>query len=135
MPTREIPKNEWVPFFNSFADRHQGWLVIVEEIGADLGDQIEAEELPLEGISADLKDNEDVITITVGGTPDELVHHAIEQATRVWLKQTDEGADEALQIEAADGRKTLVTFRAPVLPETLDGITPDEQARAGRRRS
>jgi hypothetical protein len=134
MPTREIPRDQWVAFFNGFSTRHEGWYVNVRVIGSDIGAQPEFKQLPLLGISADLKDNEDFVNITVGKTEHERMTHTATGATRVWLKQADNGADEALEIESKDGTKTLVTFRASVLPESLDGITTDEskQARAGR---
>jgi len=134
MPTREIPRAGWVSFFNSFSGKHEGWLVTVEVIGPDIGDQEEAKELPLVGISADLKDNENFVNITVGRLPEDRMMHTVTDAARVWLKQSDEGADEALEIESKDGTKTLLTFRASVLPDTLDGITTDEQGNAGRKR-
>jgi Family of unknown function (DUF5335) len=135
MPTREIPRNEWVDFFNGFSKRHEGWLVNVRVVGADIGAQREFKQFPLVGISADLKDNEAFVNITVGKTAQEHMTHSVNGATRVWLKQADNGADEALEVEGKDGTKTLMTFRASVLPESLDGITSEEsrQASTGRK--
>jgi hypothetical protein len=134
MTTLEIPRDQWVAFFNGFSARHEGWLVDVRIVGADIGAQPEFKQYPLLGISADLKDNEDFVNITVSKTPQDRDTHTVIGATRVWLKQGDNGADEALEIEARDGTKTIVTFRTSVLPESLDGITTDEsrQARTGR---
>ncbi len=136
MTTREIPRNEWVTFFNTFSKRHEGWFVNVRVVGSDVGAQREFKQFPLVGINADLKDNEDFVNVTVGKTVDSHDMHSIAGATRVWLKQAESGADEALEIEAKDGTKTLITLRSAVLPESLDGITTDEskQARAGGNR-
>ncbi len=134
MPTHEIPREQWVSFFDSFSGKHQGWLVTIQVIGSDVGAQAEARERPLEGISADLKDNENFVNITVGRMPEDRLTHTVRDTARVWLKQSDEGADEALEIESKDGTKTLLIFRATVLPDTLDGITVDEQASTGRKR-
>jgi hypothetical protein len=125
MPTREIPRKEWVSFFDRFTGQHERWLARVELIGQDVGAQLEVKDLPLREISADLKDGEDVISITLGERPDQLVTHSIQAATHIRLKQTEEGADEALQIESADGTMTLLRFHSAVLPETLDGIVTD----------
>lgn len=122
MPTQEIPRKEWVRFFDRFSGQHERWLARVEVIGEDVGAQLEAKDLPLRGISADLKDREDTISITLGEKPDNLITHSIQAASHVRLKQTEEGADEALQIESADGTMTLLRFHSAVLPETLDGI-------------
>ena len=52
---REIPRGEWVKYLDGFSRRHEGWLVTVEVLGAEIGAQVEAQELPLEGITAELK--------------------------------------------------------------------------------
>ena len=123
MSTQEIGRDEWSAFFNGFSLRHQGWLVTVEVFGFDIGAQVEARELPLQGITAELKrSGEDVISIIVGNMSEGHVTHRIVAPTRVMLKRTEEGADEAVEIESAE-RTTLVRFRSAVPPEMVDGIT------------
>lgn len=46
----------------------------------------------------------------------------IEAVTRIFLQRTGDGADAALELESADGTKTILRFRASALPETVDGI-------------
>ncbi|HEY0378950.1 MAG TPA: DUF5335 family protein [Pyrinomonadaceae bacterium] len=126
MATREIPRDEWVEFFDGFSHQHEGWLVTVEVLGGELGAQVEARELRLGGISADLKgDDEDAISIMVGETPDDHVTHTITRPTHVSLEQTQEGANEALQIESGEGVTTLLRFRSAVLPEMVDGFVSE----------
>ena len=126
MPTQEIPRDEWSAFFDSFSRQHEGWLATVEVFGDDLGAQVEARELRLEGITADLKgSNEDAISIMVGETPDDHVTHTITAPSHVRLEQTQEGANEALQIESASGATTLLRFRSAVLPEMVDGVVSE----------
>lgn len=123
MATREIPREEWIEFFDGFSRQHEGWLVTVEVLSSELGAQVEARELRLEGITADLKgDGEDTISIMVGETPDDHVTHTITAPSHVRLEQTQEGANEALQIESASGAMTLLRFRSAVLPEMVDGV-------------
>lgn len=122
MVTREIPRDEWVEFFDGFSRQHEGWLITVEVLGSELGAQVEARELRLEGISADLKGDENAISIMVGETPDDHVTHTITQPTHVRLEQTREGANEAIQIESGDGVTTLLRFRSAMLPEMVDGV-------------
>jgi len=97
-------------------------LTSVEVIGPDIGAQVEAHELPLEGISADLKDKENVISISLGRESEDFVSHEVADPEHVRLLQTDDGADQALQIEAQDGTTTLVRFRTTALPGSLDGL-------------
>ncbi|PYS94242.1 MAG: hypothetical protein DMF64_01205 [Acidobacteria bacterium] len=126
MPTREIPRAEWPAFFESFSRQHEGWLATVEVLGQEIGAQEEAHELPLIGITAELKGGDkDTVSIIVGKAADDHVTHTITEAAHVRLEQTASGADEALQIESASGAATLIRFRSAVLPEMVDGIVSE----------
>ena len=109
MFTQEIPRTEWTPFFDDFSVRHEGWMVSVEIIGADIGDQ-EQSRRPLAGVSAEVKDRFARIEIKVGNPLDGHVLHIIEAPERVWCKLPATPGDEAIEIEDEQGRKTLVTF-------------------------
>lgn len=123
---REIPRREWVEFLDSFSRQHEGWLVTVEVLGAEIGAQVEAQELPLQGITAELKGgDEDAISVILGGGATERVTHNITGPTHVRVEQTEEGADMTLQIESGDGVTTLVRFRSAILPEMVDGIVSE----------
>ncbi|HEY0323119.1 MAG TPA: DUF5335 family protein [Pyrinomonadaceae bacterium] len=123
---REIPREEWAEFLDSFSRQHEGWLVTVEVLGEEIGAQVEAEGKPLGGITAELKDNgEDLISIIVGLTPAESVTHNITAPTHVRIQQAENGADMALQIESSDGATTLVRLRSAMLPEMVDGVVLD----------
>jgi hypothetical protein len=120
---REIPRDEWAGFLDSFSRQHEGWLVTVEVLGTEIGAQVEAEGKPLEGITADLKaGGEDVITIILGGGPRGRVTHNVTQPAHVRIEQTEGGADMTLQIESGGGVTTLVRLRSAMLPEMVDGI-------------
>lgn len=121
---REIIRDEWIPFFNEFSRRHARWLVTLEMLGPELGAQIEGRSVRFEGINADLKDGESVVTIDVGESADNRLSHAIRHPRRVWvgLCQTAKGTFETLDIEAEDGTKTLVRFLAGVVPEEAGAL-------------
>jgi len=126
MATQEISRDEWTTFLDRFSRQHEGWLVTLEVFAPDIGAQEEARELPLEGISAAAKDSEPkTIAISVGKTPQDHVTHTITEPTRVWLEQTSEGANAALEIESADGAKTLLRFRSALPPEMVDGVVSE----------
>jgi hypothetical protein len=123
---KEVPREEWPAYLDGFSRRHEGWLVTVEVLGAEIGAQVEAQELPLEGITAELRaGGEDLITIILGGGSRGRVTHNILQPTHVRIEQTESGADMALQIESGGGVTTLVRFRSAVLPEMVDGIVSE----------
>src|SRR5437763_4306744 len=118
MPTREIPRGEWNAFFETFSKQHEGWLATVEVLGRDIGAQEEAHELPLVGITADLKGGDgDAVSIIVGKAAEDHVTHTIAQPAHVRLEQAENGADEALQFESAGDATTLLRFRFAMLPE------------------
>jgi hypothetical protein len=110
MGAMEIKRDQWVKFFDDFSKKHEGWIVTLEVIGSDLGDQEEANGLPLVGISADLKDRENRLEIITGGRPDADVTRFVDVPKHVWVKTSNEPGDEAVEIESDDGTRTLLTF-------------------------
>ena len=120
MKTREVPRTEWTVFFDSFSREHEVLRITLEVFGLDIGDQIEERELALEGVTAELSDAGDKIEIMIGAKPDAHITHTITAPNQVSLEQTDEGADVALAIKAADGETTLLRFCSAMLPETVD---------------
>jgi Family of unknown function (DUF5335) len=122
MPTREIPASDWREFFDVFSRVHDGWLATLEVFG-DLGAQVEAENLPLRGVTADREGESTSVTLLLG-EPEHRVTHRVIRASHVRLDQTEEGADAALQVESERGETALLRFRTAVLPETVDGIIP-----------
>ena len=122
MPTREILRKDWSSFFENFSRSHRGWLVTIEVLSDELGDQTEVRDLPLEGITAErVGSGQSGIQIVAGALLDQHLSNTIEDPKRVWLKQSDELADEALEIES-DRRRTLIRFRSPMRAEMVDGL-------------
>ena len=95
---REIERNEWGRFFESFTMQHDHWLVSVDG---------EKESMPLEGITA----RDELITITLGG---DISHHRriTIDGKKVTVEQQD-GVDQGVAIESRDGHTTRLAFRAP----------------------
>ena len=122
MSTREVKRNEWTSFFNTFSRQHAGWFASLEILGDEVGAQKEVVELPFKGISFNAEDEAESLIITFGKTADDHVSHTIERPRHIWLKETAEGAHDSLEIEEEGNRKTLLRFRSPVRPEFVDGI-------------
>jgi uncharacterized protein DUF5335 len=112
METREISKASWIEFFDGFSKIHQGWMTKVEVLGR-LGAQIEAEHLPLEGITADHRGKDIAIAL---GPPERLVEHFIMTPARVRIEE--DAGETALQIESLDGDTTVVSLRQAARPNT-----------------
>ena len=122
MSTREVSRNEWTRFFDVFSKQHEGWIASLEVLGDQVGAQAEAVELPFEGISVSAKDESQSLVINLGRTAEDHVSHTIERPRHVWLRQTEEGANDSLEIVEEGNQKTLLRFRSPMLPELVDGI-------------
>jgi hypothetical protein len=123
MQTREIPRDQWVKFFDDFSKNHEGWIVTLEVLGSDIGDQEEANRLPLVGVGADVKAHENRVEIIVGGRPDADVTRFIERPKRVWIKEPRMPGDESIEVESEDGIKTLLSFHH-VRPEETERQLP-----------
>ena len=123
MPTQDIPRTEWTPFLDAFSRQHEGWLTTIEVVTSGLGAHREVRDKPLTGITEDRKRGDAAsVTVSAGERPEDHVTHVIERPSRVALELTEEGAHKGLRIEAENGEMTLVLFRAPALPETVDGM-------------
>jgi hypothetical protein len=120
MRTREIPLEEWPEFLREFGRRHEDWLATVRVLGPRLGDQVEARELPLTGIVGDAESGS--ISIHLGRPSETTLEHPIERPLRVWVELEDNGAERALEIESANGDKTILEFRVTHPPEMVDGM-------------
>jgi len=125
MPTQEIPREDWNDFFDVFSRQHEGWLATLEVFATHVGAQEAAREMPLEGISVALRDDADAIAISLGKTPEDHVTHTITKPEHVWLDQTSQGANVALEIESENHNKTLLRFRSALPPEMVDGVVVD----------
>ena len=123
MITQQIPRDEWPAFLNSFSRKHEGWLVNLQILGPDVGAQMQEQELALEGITDEWDEVEgNTILIMTGSRPDDHITHSISRPTEVSLEQTDEGADVALAIKAADGNTALLQFCVTTRPELVDAV-------------
>lgn len=123
MITQQIPRDEWPAFFNSFSRKHEGWLVNVQILGPNVGAQMQEQELALEGITDEWDEAEgNTIIIMTGSRPDDHITHSISRPIEVSLEQTDEGADVALAIKAADGNTALLQFCVATRPEWVDAV-------------
>jgi hypothetical protein len=111
----EIKAERWAEFFKAFSARNQARPTRLEIFG-DLGAQEAEHDLPFSGISFDRKD-QGAPTLQImlgGGTAQDARHlmHAIPHVHRVFIKQSPDGRDEALEIEDNNGVKTLLQFEA-----------------------
>jgi hypothetical protein len=107
--TTEIPREGWNKFFTRFNHDHEMQLVAVEVLGREIGAQTEGRSLLLGGISAADERSESLVMM-FDSLDGEHVTHMVNKPVHVWIQRAPDNSDEALQIESADGTKTLVRF-------------------------
>jgi hypothetical protein len=125
--TRDVPANEWIPFLANFTRENRGAHAALEVLGEGVGRQIETEDRPFEGISADTKDGENTVWIAFSSTPDSLFTHGIHGATAIHVRQATVNSGAAIEIEARDGTTTLLILSRPeeyALPAADPGENP-----------
>ncbi len=110
METREIARSEWKEFFERFTREHDGDKATLRILSTETGAQVEAWELPFEGISPDRREGVP-ITIDLGKNPDDHIEHRVTSPTRIWAQIGDEGKEIALEIESEDSTKTILDFQ------------------------
>ena len=116
MAVRKIDKPEWRVFFDWLSQGLLGARVEIEVASLELGDQIEAEWLPLLGITYDHKDN--LLEIALEG-----VDHLIYDPREVWA---DLNVGEMMSVEVIDNRgvSQIIKLRQPLMlpsPSPLGG--------------
>jgi Family of unknown function (DUF5335) len=128
-----VPPEIWGMFLDGFSRTHSGWLSTLSIVGASVGAQVEARNIPLEGITARHRAGEPIL-ISLGYSPDRRIEHQVDRPSEVWVELSPTGAEAALEIVSADGTRTILQFRAAPRPEAVDGIAPEEHAEPSRSR-
>ncbi len=107
MAMQEIPRQDWVRFCNDYSRDHEGWVATVEVQGGDVGDHVEARDMPLRGVTFEEKGTDKgsiQIYLDQGSNTNET--HTISRPTHVFVSHDSRG--EELEVDAEDGTKTLV---------------------------
>jgi hypothetical protein len=120
--TREIPRAEWMGFLDGLSRDHRGDVVNVQFADPELGYQMEMRQLPLVGVSADLKAGGGPrVEVIVGRAGVYHTAHAVLDPKVVRVEEDGEGRPQVLEIEAAGGVKTLVMLRPGDMGEPGEG--------------
>jgi len=104
---RSIPKEQWKTYCDSVTDALTGLRAEIEVASLDLGDQIEAEWLPVYGITYDHKD--DVFEVALEG-----LDHLIRRPQELYVEE-GAGTLDAILVVDLDAVRHLVRFREPLM--------------------
>lgn len=110
----EIKKQDWPGFFNALGRRRFEWITKIEVMNSEMGDQVLTDGLPLNGITVETSGDRTSIDISVGENTDAHQTHNILNPKRVAFLKADESRGDVIDIEEADGTKTLITFIEPM---------------------
>lgn len=110
MSTKTLERAQWKSYFNETAKGLETMQVEIEITGPHVGDQIEAEWVPLNGLSYDDRSNYfDVAT--------SRLNHRIPDVKEISIEQDFTGL-KSMEIIDGDGNHQILRFKPPLaLPE------------------
>jgi hypothetical protein len=106
MTTRKLDKTQWRTFFDRLSTTLEGKQAEIEIASLRLGDQVEADWLPLLGIAYD--PNDDIVEVALEG-----LDHLIPKPRELYAEEGPGGLT-ALEIIDADDVKQIVKLRDPL---------------------
>ena len=120
MTAEQIDRSRWAPFFDNLTKNLIGKQAEIEIASLDVGDQVEAEWVPLIGITYD--ENDDLIEIAL-----EELDHLIRRPREIFV---DYGAGGlvAIAIDDGDGNRQIVKLKDSLALPTPSVAAPREAA-------
>ncbi len=106
MHTRKLEQSEWKPYSERISKALSGKRAEVEVVSLDLGHQIQAEWLPIYGVTYDPKDK--LFEVALEG-----LDHLIPAPQEVYALEGPEGL-ASLEIVDAEGRRQIVRLKEPL---------------------
>jgi len=103
MTIRKLEKSEWRTFFDGISKLLEGKQAEIEVASLAVGDQIEAEWLPLLGLTYDPKD--DLFEVALDG-----LDHMIRKPREIYVDD-DVGGLMSVEIVGADGSRQIIKLR------------------------
>ncbi len=107
MTSRKVDKAQWRPFLERATKVLEGKQVEIEVASLALGDQVQAEWMPLLGLAYDAKD--DIIEIALEG-----LDHMIRKPRELYVEDGTAGI-VSLEIVDAEDVAQIVKFREPLM--------------------
>lgn len=120
MKRREIAREEWQRFFESFNGQHEGWLVDVDRFEEFLDESVEMRHRAgaLRGLQSE---NGSVALAVDDRSSGHLQTEAIQNPQRIVLEQSEEDMDTGLEIDGAQSC-IIMRFQHPMRSDMVDGM-------------
>jgi hypothetical protein len=106
MSVRKLDKSTWQAFFNSLSRVLQGARAEVDAMSLSIGSQVEADWLPLNGLTYDAKD--DILEVAMDG-----LDHLIRQPDDIFIDE-ESGMLSSLEVVGRDKVSQIVKLKEPV---------------------
>ena len=104
----ELPREQWQQFFDKLTHDYENFDVTIEVLSRDLGDQVEAERLPLAYLAYDEKD--DAFIVAVGGRDGRYpvqLRHIIEHPRTIYADELTDETPWAIDVIGPDGTASI----------------------------
>jgi hypothetical protein len=123
MSVHDVPRSRWADVLEQFSRGHRGWLASVVTVRPGPELMFHTDSRPLDSVTVTPSAGRpSAIRVTFQGGPTVCI-----RAPRtLGVDRRDDGAERALEIDAAEGEFVRIVFRATALPEEVDGIAPAE---------
>jgi hypothetical protein len=109
MALRDIVREEWVSLLDEFTRQFSGSTARLEVVGRGGSQQVIAEALPFDGISADLKDGEDSVSVILLAKDGSALNHIVDGVTRMQVDELN-GNVARIEIGAEGGTTTVLSL-------------------------
>jgi hypothetical protein len=120
MTRREIAREEWRAFLDSFNGQHEGWLVGVDRFEEFVDERVETRHR--DGALRGVQSESGVIALAVDDRMSgHLETESIQDPQRIVLEQSADEVDMGLEIAGAQSC-IILRFRNPAAPEMVDEI-------------
>ena len=106
MQTHEIAKGNWHEFFDQVSKALQGKMIQIEVNNLELGAQVEADRLSLNGITYDTLDDALIVST-------DEIEHVIRSPRQIFTADETEGVN-SLEVRSADGTQQIINFTEPL---------------------
>lgn len=130
-----IPREQWQRFCEEFSRKYRGWLIrlwvldtVNLEAGMDENANMAVRDMGLREIAIEHHGERIDLVVMTSGEGESHVDHAVHDVDQLMVERDEEGVANGLLINGADATSTLIRFRVPASPETLDGLGPGETA-------
>jgi Family of unknown function (DUF5335) len=112
--TEELAAERWQEYFDSITPNIDGMLATIEVMSEQLGDQLDVQQLPLQAIGYDPRDN--ILEVAVGGRGVRypvLLRHFISDPQTISIEESSSLRPTAILVTDASGVRTLIRLSEP----------------------